>query len=375
MPWWSHGGLIVATQASIAIGIFPLVIYTFKEVNLDLRQNMKVIIPAAGTGTRLFPHTHTKPKPMVYIAGKPIIGHILDRMVDLEPEEIILVVGYRREQVVSYVNEHYGDMFNIQYVNQQERLGLGHSIYLTRELVGDSDIMIALGDMIFKSGYLDFYNLHTRNGNCAGSIGVREVDEPQKYGIVELEPETSCIKQLEEKPEHPASNLGIAGVYFVQDTSMLFEVLEWMIKNNIKTRDEYQLTDALQEMIRRGNRFKTFTVSSWYDCGHADSLLATNRVLLDEKEDVNGKHEIVDSVIIHPVAIGENVKIVNSVVGPHASIADDSVVENSIISDSVIGSRTHVSKLNLQSSIVGDEANLVGKHNSLNIGDSSSIEF
>lgn len=336
---------------------------------------MKVIIPAAGTGTRLFPHTHTKPKPMVYIAGKPIIGHILDRMVDLEPEEIILVVGYRKEQVMSYVDEHYKDVFNIRYVNQDERLGLGHSIYLTRELVGDSDIMIALGDMIFKSGYLDFYELHAENGHCAGSIGVREVDEPQKYGIVELEPETSCIKQLEEKPEHPASNLGIAGVYFIRDTPVLFDVLDWMLENNINTRGEYQLTDALQEMIRRGSRFKTFTVSSWYDCGHAESLLATNRVLLDENEDADGVYEVVDSVVIHPVAIGENVRIVNSVVGPYASIASDTVVENSIISNSVIGSRTHISKVNLQSSIIGDAANLVGKHNSLNIGDSSSIEF
>lgn len=336
---------------------------------------MKVIIPAAGTGTRLFPQTHTKPKPMVYIAGKPIIGHILDRMIDLEPEEIILVVGYRKEQVISYVDEHYGDVFNIQYVDQTERLGLGHSIYLTRDLIGDSEIMIALGDMIFKSGYRDFYELHSSNGHCAGSIGVREVDEPQKYGIVELEPDSPCIKNLEEKPEHPASNLGIAGVYFVQDTPMLFTVLEWMLENNINTRGEYQLTDALQEMIRRGGRFKTFTVSSWYDCGHADSLLATNRVLLDEREDMEHVHEIVDSVIIHPVAIGENVRIVNSVVGPHASIASDTVVENSIISDSVIGSRTRISKVNLQSSIVGDDTNLVGKHNSLNIGDSSSIEF
>lgn len=336
---------------------------------------MKVIIPAAGTGTRLFPHTHTKPKPMVYIAGKPIIGHILDRMVDLEPEEIILVVGYRKEQIISYVDENYGDVFNIQYVDQQERLGLGHSIYLTRDIVGDSDIMIALGDMIFKSGYLDFYYSHAENGNCAGSIGVREVDEPQKYGIVDLEPETSCIKQLEEKPEHPTSNLGIAGVYFVQDTPMLYDVLEWMLENNIDFRGEYQLTDALQEMIRRGSRFKTFTVSSWYDCGHAKSLLETNRVLLDETKNVDEVHEIVDSVIIHPVAIGDNVKIVNSVIGPHASIADNSVIENSIISDSVIGSRTHISKVNLQSSIVGDDTNLVGKHNSLNIGDSSSIEF
>ncbi len=297
---------------------------------------MKVIIPAAGTGTRLFPQTHTKPKSMVDIAGKPIIGHILDRMIDLEPEGIILVVGYRKEQVISYVDEHYRGVFPIEYVDQKERLGLGHSISLTRDLVGDSDIMIALGDMIFKSGYLDFYGQHRKNGHCAGSIGVREVDEPQKYGIVELEPASQCIKRLEEKPKHPTSNLGISGVYFVQDTKALFEVLSWMLENDIKTRGEYQLTDALQEMVRRGSKFKTFTVSSWYDCGHAGSLLATNRVLLDEKEDMSSTYEIVDSVVVHPVAIGDDVRLVNSVIGPYASIADGTVIENSIISDSVI---------------------------------------
>ena len=336
---------------------------------------MKIIIPAAGTGTRLFPQTHTKPKSMVYIAGKPIIGHILDRMIDLEPEEIILVVGYRKEQVISYVDEHYRDIFSIRYVDQKERLGLGHSIFLTHDMVGDSNIMIALGDMIFKSGYLDFYEQHRKNGPCAGSVGVREVDEPRKYGIVEMEPASSCIKQLEEKPKHPTSNLGISGVYFVQDTPMLFCCLSWMLENNINTRGEYQLTDALQEMIRRGSKLKVFTVSSWYDCGHARSLLATNRVLLDEQEGVNDANEIVDSAVLHPVAIGANTRIINSVIGPHTSIADSAVIENSIVSDSVIGSGTYISKMNLQSSIIGDDAKLIGKHNSMNIGDSSSIEF
>ncbi len=336
---------------------------------------MKVIIPAAGTGTRLFPHTHTKPKPMVYIAGKPIIGHILDRMRELEPEEVILVVGYHKEQLISYVNENYQGIFNIRYVEQVNRLGLGHSVYITREYAEGSDVMIALGDMIFKSGYLDFYKMHTENEKCAGSIGIREVEEPRKYGIVELEQTSPCIKKLEEKPEKPASNLGIAGVYFIKDTQMLFEVLEQMIKSDTRSRGEYQLTDALQEMIQQGSRLKTFEVSSWYDCGHARSLLETNQVLLNEKENINPDYESVDSVIIHPVAIGKNVKIFNSVVGPYASIAEETIVESSIISDSVIGSRTRVSKVNLQSSIVGDDANVVGKHNSLNIGDSSSIEF
>jgi glucose-1-phosphate thymidylyltransferase len=337
--------------------------------------DMKVVIPAAGAGKRLFPHTHTKPKPMVYIAGKPIIGHILDRMIELEPEEIVLVVGYHKEQIISYIDRHYKNKFNIRYVDQQERLGLGHSVYVTKDYVIGSEIMIALGDMIFKSGYLDFYKFHAENGKCSGSIGVREVEEPQKYGIVELEPSSSSIRRLEEKPEKPSSNLGIAGVYFVKDTPLFFEVLDWMIQNEIKNRGEYQLTDALQEMIQRGSKFKTFEVSSWYDCGHARSLLETNRVLLDEKNPGSVPGDACNSVIIQPVEIGENVKIINSVIGPYASIAEDTVIRNSIISNSVIGSRTNVSNLNLESSIIGDDANLVGKNNSLNIGDYSSIEF
>ncbi len=338
-----------------------------------MKNKIKVIIPAAGAGKRLFPHTYTKPKPMVYIAGKPIIGHILERMRDIEPEEIIMIVGYKKEQIMSYVDKNYSRAFNIRYIDQAEQLGLGHSIYSARDAIGDSEILIALGDMIFKAGYSEFFKYHVTNGECSGSIGVREVDNPKKYGIVELE--GKYIKRLEEKPAKPRSNLGIAGVYFIRDTPVLLSILEAMIKNDMRTRGEYQLTDALQELVNRGHRLKTFPVSSWYDCGHSESLLETNRVLLDEKENEDLIYQIKDSVIIQPVAIGDNVTIINSVVGPHASIAEDSYIESSIISDSVIGSRSHLSKVNLQRSIIGDEASVQGKHNSLNIGDSSSIEF
>ncbi|MFZ3383295.1 MAG: sugar phosphate nucleotidyltransferase [Candidatus Methanoperedens sp.] len=338
-----------------------------------MTNKIKIVIPAAGAGKRLFPHTYTKPKPMVYIAGKPIIGHILDRMKDVNPEEILIIVGYKKEQIISYVDANYSDEFNIRYIDQDEQLGLGHSIYTAREAIGDSDIMIALGDMIFKAGYIDFYNHHLKNGGISGSIGVREVEDPTKYGIVELE--GNFIKSMEEKPVHPKSNLGIAGVYFIKETMVLISIIEEMIRKDTRTRGEYQLTDALQEMVNRGYRLKTFPVSSWYDCGHPESLLETNRVLLDEKQDIDHIHQIKDSVVIQPVAIGDNVTIINSVVGPHASVASDSYIENSIISDSVIGSRSHISKVNLQRSIVGDDASVHGKHNSLNIGDSSSIEF
>jgi len=338
-----------------------------------VKNELKVVIPAAGAGKRLFPHTFTKPKPMVYLAGKPIIGHILDRMVDLRPEEIILVVGYKKEQIISYVDRNYSNLFKIRYIDQDEQLGLGHSIYVARELIGDSKIMIALGDMIFKAGYSEFLKQQLINGDCSGSIGVREVDDPTKYGIVELD--GKCIKRLEEKPAHPNSNLAIAGVYFIKDTLILISILEKMIEKGQCNRGEYQLTDALQEMVTRGYKLKTFQVSSWYDCGQSESLLETNRVLLDEKKNIDPVSQLKDSVIIQPVAIGENVTIVNSVVGPHTSIASDSIIESSIISDSVIGSHSHISKVNLQHSIVGDEASVHGKHNSLNIGDLSSIEF
>ncbi len=334
---------------------------------------MKVVIPAAGAGKRLFPHTFTKPKPMVYIAGKPIIGHILDRMKDVGPEEIIMIVGYKKEQITSYVDKNYSDIFNIKYIDQEEQLGLGHSIYVAKDEIGDSDIMIALGDMIFKAGYSEFYRHHLNNGDCSASIGVREVSDPRKYGIVELNGE--YIKKLEEKPSRPKSKLGIAGVYFIKETRVLLSILEEMIKKNTRTRGEYQLTDALQEMLNRGCCLKPFPVSSWYDCGHHESLLETNRVLLDEKENIDPVYQLKDSVIIQPVAIGDNVTIINSVIGPHASIASDSYIESSIISDSVIGPRSHISNVNLQKSIVGDDASVHGKHNSLNIGDSSLIEF
>jgi glucose-1-phosphate thymidylyltransferase len=338
-----------------------------------VKNDIKVVIPAAGAGKRLFPHTFTKPKPMVYIAGKPIIGHILDRMVDVRPTEIILIVGYKKEQIISYIDRNYSNLFNIRYVNQNEQLGLGHSIYVAREFICDSKIMIALGDMIFKAGYSEFLKKQFINSDCSGSIGVREVDDPTKYGIVELD--GKYIKRLEEKPAHPSSNLAIAGVYLIKDTHILIPIIGKMMEKGQHNRGEYQLTDALQEMVIQGYRFNTFRVSSWYDCGHSESLLETNRILLDEKKNIDTVSQLRDSVIIQPVAIGENVTIINSVVGPHTSIASDSIIENSIISDSVIGSHSHISKVNLQRSIVGDEAKVNGKHNSLNIGDLSSIEF
>lgn len=334
---------------------------------------MKVVIPAAGAGKRLFPHTFTKPKPMVYIAGKPIIGHILDRMKDLKPEEVILVVGYKKEQIMSYVDENYSNIFNIKYVNQDKQLGLAHSVYTARDEIGDSEIMIALGDNIFESDYLELYKLFSIDDAYSGYIGVAEVDDPTKYGIVEVDGEV--ISKLEEKPRNSKSNIGIAGIYFIKDTGILMSIIGEIISNDIRTHGEYQLTDALQEMVSRRYSLKTFQVPKRLDCGRKEALIEANRLLLNEKKGVNDIFKISNTVIIQPVAIGENVTIFNSVIGPHASIAKNTCIDSCIISDTVVGSRSKIYKVNLQNSIIGDDARVCGKHNSLNIGDSSSIEF
>ncbi len=332
---------------------------------------MKVVIPAAGAGKRLYPHTYTKPKPMVFVAGKPIIGHILDKMIDLEPEEVIIVVGYMRDKIISYVNGNYAGTFKkITFIHQEQQLGLGHSIFVTRDAVADSPVLIALGDMIFKDGYSEFLKQHRCNGDCSGSIGVKPIDNPEHYGIVYLNGDHT-INKLVEKPRHSTSNLGIAGVYFIEDTPRLFSALEKLVRSG--HAGEVQLTDALQGAVEDGSIYKTFEVDSWYDCGRPRSLLEVNRILLSENSmSDNGAK---NSIIIEPVSIGKNAKIENSIIGPYVSISEDAIVHNSIIEDSIVGNNAEVKYMMLRSSIIGDHAILIGKSNALNIGDSSTIEF
>ena len=332
---------------------------------------MKVLIPAAGAGKRLYPHTYTKPKPMVFVAGKPIIGHILDKAVDLKPESVVIVVGYMKDKLIDYVDDHYRKKFrDIVYVTQEQQLGLGHSILVAADAVGDSPVMIALGDMIFKGGYKEFADLHHCNGTCSGSIGVKEIEDPRHYGIVSLDSKGRVAK-LVEKPKRAASRLGIAGVYFIEDTPSLFKALEHVMRR--RSNGEVQLTDGLQKAVEAGAHYRTFEVNSWYDCGRPESLLEVNRLLLSE---LKPKWKLAEkSIVIDPVSIGKDVVIENSIIGPNVSIDDGCSIRNSIIEDSIVGLHSDVRHMMLRQSILGDGVVLSGKSNALNIGDSSTIEF
>lgn len=331
---------------------------------------MKAIVPTAGRGTRLFPHTHTKPKSMVRVAGKPILGHILSGFESTAISEVVIVIGGpMSDQVVDYATDAYGESFELSFVEQTEPEGLGHSVYQARPVAEGDPAIIVLGDMLFENGYDEFLDAHEW-GDAAGSIGVKAVDDPEHYGIADTY--DGAIVDLVEKPSDPPSDTAITGVYVVEDTSTLFAELEHMIENDIRgAGDEFQLTDALQGMIDLDCRLTAFDVDDWYDCGRPETLLEANRVMLDEME-TNGHDR---PTIIPPVDCGDDVTVEGSVVGPHVSLADGVTVENSIVRDSTLGREATLTGCNVESSIIGDNATIVGETKELNVGDNSRVEL
>jgi glucose-1-phosphate thymidylyltransferase len=324
---------------------------------------MKAIIPVAGEGTRLRPHTHTIPKPLIRVAGKPILGHILDDVVALGIKDIVLIVGYRGREIVDYVRRTYDVKLN--FVQQEERLGLGHAVHLARKYVGKEPVFIILGDSIFKG---DLGKMMTSDGNY---IGVKRVAEPQRFGVARLG-EDSRIIDLVEKPEKPDSDLAVVGLYTIKDTEALFGALDSLITSGRKTKGEFQLTDALNAMIEDGIELRAFEVDGWFDCGKPETLLETNRALLE----MSMPHAVVPgSIILDPVHIAADVEIEASVIGPYVSIAEKASVRRSIVRNSIIGEGASVEDALLDSSLVGDNAVVRGTFKRLNVGDSSEIDF
>ena len=323
---------------------------------------MKAIIPAAGSGTRLRPQTHTVPKPLVNVAGRPILGHILDGLEKIGIDRIGFILGERGEKIAQYVSSAY--KFELDYINQPERLGLGHAIYLYLKEKGFSDepVLIILSDTVFEA------DLSQLLDSQYSSIGVNKVDDPQRFGIVELE--DIFIKKLVEKPTDPTSNLAIVGIYFIKNTGLLFECLQRLIDENIRTRGEYQLTDALQMMVERGEKMTTFPIEGWYDCGSPENLLKTNRHLLGKM----GEHcDRPGCIVIPPVCIANSAVIEKSIIGPYVSIAAGSRVTDSIIRDAIINQNAIIRTALIKDSLIGDGAIFNGQFTSLNIGDSSEI--
>ncbi|MCX7879414.1 MAG: sugar phosphate nucleotidyltransferase [Ignavibacteria bacterium] len=323
---------------------------------------MKAVIPVAGIGSRLKPHTYFLPKVLLNVAGKPILKHILDDLLTLDLEEIILVTGHLGDDIEKYVRSNF--TANFRFVSQEEPLGLGHAIWCASEYFDGQPLIIILGDTIFE---IDFNNF-LKNKECS-SLGVKEVDDPSRFGVV-VTNEKGEITKLVEKPENFISNLAIVGVYYINNSDLLSICLDELLEKQIKTRGEFQLTDALQLMIDKGEKFLTFPVEGWYDCGKPETLLLTNKHLLTRNTFYGN---LPDCVIIPPVYIAEDAIVKRSVIGPFTTIASGAKVIDSVIKNSIISDGASVESYLLDSSIIGNDAIVQGSFYQINVGNASEI--
>ena len=322
---------------------------------------MLAVIPVAGVGSRLRPHTYTLPKVLINVAGKPIIGHILDKIIADGFDRATIIVGYMGDKIKEYVLANY--TIDVEFIDQEERKGLAHAVHLAKTTTSDP-FLIILGDTIF-----DVDLKPVIQGNHT-SIGVKYVDDPRRFGVTEEH--DGYVSKFVEKPEHPTSNFAIVGLYWIRNPRLLDECINELFTRDIKTRGEYQLTDALQLMIERGEKITTFPVEGWFDCGKSETLLSTNCHLLDKQKN---KYEVDGVVIIPPVYISRQAKITHSIIGPYTTIAANAIVTDSIIRNSIVSEDAHVVRSLLDNSIIGNHASVMGAFKRINVGDSSEIDF
>jgi glucose-1-phosphate thymidylyltransferase len=324
---------------------------------------MKAIIPAAGIGTRLRPHTLTIPKAMLLVAGRPILGHILDGLHGAGIEEFVIVVGYHGDRIREFVARDHGDK-RVTFVEQDQRLGLGHAVHLCRDAVGGGPALVILGDTIVRA---DLAAMVRRPDNL---IAVCPVDDPRRFGVVETQ--GSVVTRFVEKPEQPRSNLAIVGLYTFQESARLFACLDRLVREGIRTKGEYQLTDALQLMLEGGERFLVQEIDGWHDCGEAETLLETNRVLLGPEGRIHADGSV---VIKAPVEIHPSARLRSCVIGPHVTIGPGAVIKDAVIADSIVNEGAQVDGVVLRASLIGPYAEVQGRGASLNVGDYSRTEL
>ncbi len=325
---------------------------------------MKVIIPMAGFGKRLRPHTYSRPKPLIPVAGKPLLGHIMDQFADVDVDEFVFIVGYLGDQVEKYVSENYD--VQASFVEQRELLGQAHALWLAREHLS-GPVVILFVDTVCDA---DLSRLDRADADAIAFV--KEVDDPRRFGVVVLD-DDGYVTRFIEKPDTMENKLAVIGFYYLKEAAQLVEPIKELLDRQIRTKGEYYLADAFQLMIESGARFRTERVRLWLDCGKPETVLETNRALLERGADNSEQAHRDGVVIVPPVYIAPDAYVSRSVIGPYVSIGSKAVVENSIVRDSIIDERTQVTDSFLESSLIGREAVIRGKRGRLNVGDNSVI--
>jgi glucose-1-phosphate thymidylyltransferase len=329
---------------------------------------MKAIIPVAGAGTKLRPHTYTQPKALIPLAGKTVLSIIVDQLKNAGIDEFIFIVGYLGEKIQDYVRTNH-PFLKSHFVQQTDRQGIGHALGLTKEIVKGDEIFIVLGDTICDYAIDDVIK------SGSSMLGVKKVDDPRTFGVAEINAE-GIVTHVIEKPHIPKSNMALVGIYKIKESAMLFECLEANINQNVRTHGEYGLTDALDCMIKKGAEFRAFKVDTWFDCGKKETLLESNVTLLKKfGGSIMSSQAYENTVIIQPVRIGKGCDIRNSIIGPNVTIGESTNIDSSIIKNSIIGSYSNLFDIVLDYSIIGSDTGIRGETRTLNIGDNTDIDL
>ncbi len=329
---------------------------------------MKIVIPLAGFGKRLRPHTFTKPKPLIIVAGKPVLGHVLDMFEALDfVEEIIFIVGHLGEQIEEYVAREYSHV-KARYFRQEELNGQSTAIYLARDCLQGPMLMVFV-DTIIKT---DLSRL--KDERAAAVAWVKPVDDPRRFGVAEVGAD-GYVSRLIEKPADRRNNLVVVGFYYFQQSELLVDSIRQQIEQDVRTQGEYFLADAVNLMLAGGVKMRVEPVDVWLDCGKTETVLETNRYLLDHGHD-NSDGVCGDGcVIVPPVFVHPSAQVRHSVIGPHVTVAANCVVDSSIIRDSILDENAVVEGAMLSQSLIGRSAKVAGRFRSFNVGEASEVGF
>ncbi|HEX9798150.1 MAG TPA: sugar phosphate nucleotidyltransferase [Anaerolineales bacterium] len=329
---------------------------------------MRIVIPTAGFGTRLRPHTWSKPKPMVSVAGKPVLGHVLDLFKDLpQIDELVFIIGYLGEQIEAYVSQAYPNL-PARYVVQEEMLGQSHAIWLARQGLSGPMLMVFVDTLIET----DLSGLPQEPAEAVA--WVKPVEDPRRFGVADVGPD-GWVTRLVEKPQDVSNNLAVVGFYYFNAAERLLAAIEQQIESGDQLKGEWYLADAINLMLQSGLRMRAETVEVWKDCGKPDALLDTNRYLLDNGRDNGAEFSSGDIDIVAPVYIDPSATVRDSTIGPYASIGADCVIEDSRISNSIIDRGTRLENADVLDSVVGRDALVRGGPVRLNVGDESQVEL
>jgi len=329
---------------------------------------MKAIIPVAGAGTKLRPHTYTQPKALIPLAGKTVLSIIVDQLHEAGIKEFIFIVGYLGDKIQDYIRQKYPELI-AHFVHQTDRQGIGHAIRLTRSIVSGEEVFVVLGDTICE------YDVHEVINSPYSMLGVKKVDDPRDFGVAEMDGD-GFIEHVVEKPHIPKSNMALVGIYKIKEADLMFQCLENNIRQGLRSHGEYSLTDALDCMIKAGAKFKAFKVENWFDCGRKETLLESNATMLKK---FGGKIEdglhFENTVIIQPVSISAGCNIKNSIIGPNVAVGENTTIDYSIVKNSIIGSYSNLFDIVLEASLIGSDTEIKGETRTLNIGDNTDIDL